>query len=144
MKSNIYYNVLDADKIDLLSINVDLLFFCQILSHLLAKLLSRVRLFVTLWTVVGQASLSMRFSRQEYGSGLPYPPLGGFPNARIELTAITSSPASAGGFFTTSATREALKSLTYSFKKYMFYYSSRLLWEFWGYIRDILLHLENV
>ena len=35
------------------------------------KLLSRVRLFATLWTVARQAPLSMEFSRQEYWSGLP-------------------------------------------------------------------------
>ena len=33
--------------------------------------LSPVRLFVTPWTVVYQASPSMEFSRQEYWSGLP-------------------------------------------------------------------------
>ena len=37
------------------------------------KSLSRVRLFMTSWTVVYQAPLSMRFSRQEYWSGLPFP-----------------------------------------------------------------------
>ena len=37
------------------------------------KSLSRVQLFVTPWTVVYQAPLSMRFSRQEYWSGLPFP-----------------------------------------------------------------------
>ena len=35
--------------------------------------LSRVWLFVTPWTVDHQAPLSMRFSRQEYWSGLPFP-----------------------------------------------------------------------
>ena len=35
-----------------------------------------VRLFVTLWTVACQAPLSMGFSRQEYWSGLPFPPPG--------------------------------------------------------------------
>lgn len=35
-------------------------------------LLSRVSLFVTLWTVVYQAPLSMAFSRQEYWSELPF------------------------------------------------------------------------
>ena len=35
------------------------------------KSLSPVRLFVTPWTVVYQASPSMEFSRQEYWSGLP-------------------------------------------------------------------------
>ena len=44
------------------------------------KLLSGVRLFVTTWTVAYQASLSMGFSRQEYWSGLPFPPLGDFPD----------------------------------------------------------------
>ena len=37
------------------------------------KLLSRVWLFVTLWTVAHQSPLSMGFSRQEYWSGLPFP-----------------------------------------------------------------------
>ena len=36
------------------------------------KLLSRVRLFATPWTVVYQAPPSMEFSRQEYWSGLPF------------------------------------------------------------------------
>ena len=38
-----------------------------------AKLLSRVRLFVTPWTVAYQASPSMGFPRQEYWSGVPLP-----------------------------------------------------------------------
>ena len=37
------------------------------------KSLSRVRLFVTPWTVAYQAPLSMGFSRQEYWSGLLFP-----------------------------------------------------------------------
>ena len=37
------------------------------------KSLSRVRLFVTPWTVAYQAPLSMGFSRQEYWNGLPLP-----------------------------------------------------------------------
>ena len=35
---------------------------------------SHVRLFVTLWIAALQAPLSIGFSRQEYWSGLPYPP----------------------------------------------------------------------
>ena len=35
---------------------------------------SPVRLFVTPWAVAHQAPLSMGFSRQEYWSGLPFPP----------------------------------------------------------------------
>ena len=37
------------------------------------KLLSRVRLFATPWTVAYHAPLSIGFSRQEYWSGLPLP-----------------------------------------------------------------------
>ena len=37
------------------------------------KLLSRVWLFATLWTVAHQAPPSTEFSRQEYWSGLPFP-----------------------------------------------------------------------
>ena len=40
---------------------------------LYVKLLSRVRLFATPWTVAHQAPLSLGFSRQEYWSGLPFP-----------------------------------------------------------------------
>ena len=48
------------------------------------KLLSRVQLFVTPWTVAYQAPLSMGFSRQEYWSGLPFPSPGDLPNPGIE------------------------------------------------------------
>ena len=48
------------------------------------KLLSRVRLFVNLWTVARQAPPSMGFSRQEYRSGLPFPSPGDLPDAGIE------------------------------------------------------------
>ena len=53
------------------------------------KLLSRVRLFATLWTIAHQAPLSMGFSRKEYWSGLPFPSPGDLPNPGIE----TRSPA---------------------------------------------------
>ena len=64
---------------------------------------SRVRLFVTLWTIARQTPRSTGFSRQEYWSGLPCPPLGDLPDPGIEPTSLTS-PALAGEFFTTSAT----------------------------------------
>ena len=48
------------------------------------QLLSRVQLFATLWTVACQAPLSMEFSRQEYWSGLPFPPPGDLPDPGIE------------------------------------------------------------
>ena len=48
------------------------------------KSLSRVQLFVTPWTVVYQAPQSMKFSRQEYWSGLPLPSPKDLPNPGIE------------------------------------------------------------
>ena len=48
------------------------------------KSLSRVRLFVTPWTVAYQAPQSVEFSRQEYCSGLPFPSPGNLPNSEIE------------------------------------------------------------
>ena len=58
-------------------------------------MLSHVRLFATPGTVARQAPLSMGFSRQEYWSGLPFPPPEDLPDPGIE----PASPALAGGFF---------------------------------------------
>ena len=49
----------------------------------------------TPWTGVHLTSLSTGFSRQEYWSGLPFPPLGGLPNPGIEPMS-PASPALAG------------------------------------------------
>ena len=54
------------------------------------KSLSRVWLFVTLWTVAYQASPSMGFSRQEYWSRLPFPSPGDLPDPGIEPRSPTS------------------------------------------------------
>ena len=48
------------------------------------KSLSHVRLFVILWAVAYHAPPSMGFSRQEYLSGLPFPPPEDLPNPGIE------------------------------------------------------------
>ena len=45
---------------------------------------SRVQLFASSWTIIGQAPLSMGFSRQEYWSGLPFPSPGDLPNSEIK------------------------------------------------------------
>ena len=66
---------------------------------------------LTPWTVACQAPLSMRFSRQEYWSGLPFPSPVYLSDPRIEPTSLMF-PALAGKFFTSSATWEApLKSV---------------------------------
>ena len=63
------------------------------------KLLSRVRLLATPWTVAYQAPPSMGFSRQEYWSGLPFPSPRDLPNPglepgspALEVDALTSEP----------------------------------------------------
>ena len=86
---------------------------------------SHVRLFVTLWTVAHQASLSMGFSRQAYWSGLPYPPPGDLPHPGIEPESLMSS-ALADGFFTTSAIWEALPFIIRFLKIIVF------IWLCWG------------
>ena len=58
--------------------------------------LSHVQLLVALWTVARQAPRPVGFSKQEYWSGLPFPPPGDLPNPGIKA----ASPALAGRFFT--------------------------------------------
>ena len=57
-------------------------------------------LFMILSTAANQPPLSMGFSRQEYRSGLPFPPPGDLPDPGIKSTSL----ALAGMFFTTRAT----------------------------------------
>ena len=52
--------------------------------------LSHVQLFATPWTVANQASLFMKFSRQEYWSGLPFTSPGDHPNPEFKPMSIVS------------------------------------------------------
>ena len=47
---------------------------------------SCVQLFSTSWTIARQTPLPIGFSRQEYWSGLQFPPPGDLPNPGIETT----------------------------------------------------------
>ena len=58
--------------------------------------------FAAPWTAAHQAPLSMRFARQEYWSGLPFPSPGDLPCPGIE----PASPALAGRLFTTKPPRK--------------------------------------
>ena len=69
------------------------------------KSLNRVRLFATPWTAACQAPPSMKFSRQEYLSGLPFPSPGDLSNPGIEPQSPTLQADS-----TIWATREAQRS----------------------------------
>ena len=74
----------------------------------------------TPWTIACQAPLSMGFSRKEHRNSLPFTTPEDLPNPAIKPTFLTS-PALAGGLFTTSATWEAqitgCRTLKGSFKK---------------------------
>ena len=64
-------------------------------ARMRAQSFSCVWVFAVLWAVARQAPLSVGFSRQEYWSGLPFPPPQDLPDPGIEPI----SPALAGGFF---------------------------------------------
>ena len=53
-----------------------------------------VQLFVTSWTVARHALLCMRFPRQEYWSGLPFPSPGDLPDPGVKPGAPTPQVAS--------------------------------------------------
>ena len=63
-----------------------------------------------LWTVACQAPLSMGFSRQEYWSGLPFPPSGDLPDPGIK----PGYPALAGRLFTTGPPGKPPNSVQFS------------------------------
>ena len=62
---------------------------CCLFAPVVVQLLSRVRLFLTPWTVARQAPLSVELPRQEYCSGLPFPFPGELPDPGLK----PSSPA---------------------------------------------------
>ena len=71
------------------------------------SVLSHVQLFVISWTIARQAPLSMKFSRQEYWSGLPFPPPGDLPDPGSNLclcvsciSCIVGSPLSCSSCYT--------------------------------------------
>ena len=70
---------------------------------------SCVRLFATLWTLALQAPLSMRFSMQEYWSGLQSPPSEGLPHPEIQPVSLLSSDWQTIFFFNHEATWGARK-----------------------------------
>ena len=90
---NIHFVLLaEVEEIEIILI-WETLILCCILSSMHACMLSHlgpVLLFVTLWAVAHQASLSMGFSRQEYLSGLPCPPPGDLPDPGIEPASLVS------------------------------------------------------
>ena len=71
---------------------------------------SRVQLYMTLWTVVPQASLSMRILQARILEWVAMSSSRGSSPIR-DRTHVSESPALASGFFTTSTTWEDLEAL---------------------------------
>ena len=74
---------------------------------------SCVWLFVTLWTIAHQAPLSVGYSRQEYWSGLPWPPPGDLLDPGIKLASLASPALQADSLPTDPIHRKVLKSFTW-------------------------------
>ena len=72
-----------TDIITLQTFNIFVIFS---ICCLVAK--SCLTVFVTSWTVTHQASLSVRFPRQEYWSGLPFPSPGDLPYPGTESASL--------------------------------------------------------
>ena len=75
---------------------IDFTFIRSICVYVWVWMLSCVRLSVTPWKVAHQGHLPMKFSRQGYWGGLPFPSPGDLPDPGIE----SSSLALASGFLT--------------------------------------------
>ena len=101
---------------------------------------SHVQHFASPWTLQpDQALLALGFFRQEYWSGLPFPPPGVPPNPSIEPVSL-KSPSLAVRFFTTSATWEAPWHNV--FKIYSYYFVLSVIRFF--LIHSILYHLDHL
>ena len=85
---------------------------CQDHVAALVQLLSPVQFFVTPWTVhtrpTHQAPLSMRFPRQKYQSGLPFPPPGDLPDPGIQPV----SPAFVGDSLSFEPAEKPIRTIT--------------------------------
>ena len=73
---------------------------CFFNSFMHTSMLNCVQLFATPWTAAHQTPLSMGLPKQQYWSGLPFPPLGDLPDPGIKLVSPVF-PALADRFVTT-------------------------------------------
>ena len=90
------------------------------------------QLFETLMDCSHQVPLSIGLSRQEYWSGLPFPPPGNLPDPGIEPASLTS-PTGAGGFFTTVTCAWSL--IVFHSLRHHRLYPSRFLCP-WGFFKQ--------
>ena len=78
-----------------------------------AQLLIPIQLFTTSWTVTHQAPLSMELSRQEYWSGLTFPPPGDLPDPGSNLHLLHVLPMLASRLFTTAPRGQSLSAIVH-------------------------------
>ena len=116
-KSCLWVSFLSIFRRSVLFVHYLFISFIMLTKSCMLSGFSFVHLFEMLWKVARQTPLSIRFSRQEYWSGLPCPPPGDLPDPGMEPVSLMS-PALAGGFFTTSATSEIQRSLTITYNNY--------------------------
>ena len=76
--------------------------------------------------VAHQAPLSLECPRQEYWSGLPFPPPGDLPNPGTEPP--SASPALAGGFFTTATPGKPQIVSYWLLLKWLFFFNVDHFW----------------
>ena len=106
-----------------------------------AQSLSCAWLFATLWTVVHQAPLSMRFPRQGYWKGLPFSSPGYLPNPGIK----PESPALADRFSTTESAGKPPKHWTIKESPDSLFLATRLYYFFGPYFSlSVRYCLNNV
>ena len=101
----LYKNRFKSSQVLMTALSLDIILFLSLLPPIhafliYAQLLSQLWLFATPWTVAHQAPLSVKFSRQEYWSGLPFPSPGDLPYPGIKPVCLASL-APVGRFFTT-------------------------------------------
>ena len=117
--------------------------FCCCKCHsvcVCAQLFSHVQLFAAPWTVACQGPLSMEFSRQEYWSGLPFPPPRNLPEPGMKLSSL-ASPALTGKFFTTGPPGKpcanVIETNSFSFFFFTHIYISKIILFHYGLSQDI-------
>ena len=86
--------------------------------------LSRVQLFATLWTIDCEGLLSMGFSRQEYRSGLPFPPPCNLPDPESKA----SSPHCSRFFESVNSKESVADSLPLSHQGSLYLCASSLIY----------------
>ena len=98
-------------------------------------LLSHVQLFATAWIIAFQAPLPMKFSRQEYWSGLPFPSPRDLPRPRDRTSVIHIE----NRFFTIWATRELWGSIFFFLNTLFFICFSVTVSVSFVYLKDLPL-----